>query len=166
MRLWRLGCFLWAGLLIGIDQLSKYWLRTEIVPQPESLITITSFFNLNHAWNYGTAFSLFWSTAESQRWFLIAGTGLISVALMVWLWRTPSKLTAVAVGSILGGALGNIIDRVQHGAVFDFLQFHLADYYWPSFNIADSAIVCGVALLLWESFKQDAQQRKKHHDAQ
>ncbi len=156
------------GLLLALvvfllDQASKYALRVYVVPEAWSLVTVTPFFNLNHAWNYGVSFSLFAGEGDFRRVKLIALALGLTALVGWWLAKTTVWLQAIAYGLIIGGALGNVCDRVIHGAVFDFLQFHLAEYYWPSFNLADSAIFIGVALLLWDSFWGSG---RKHEAAQ
>lgn len=142
-----------AALVFAADQLSKFWLRQYVVPQSWDLVVVTPFFNLNHAWNYGVSFSLFSGEGDWQRAKLILMATALTSLVGWWLHKAATRLQAMSYGLIIGGALGNIIDRLNHGAVFDFLQFHLAEYYWPSFNLADSAIVVGVGLLLWDSWK-------------
>jgi len=143
-----------ASVVFAADQLSKLALRLYLVPDEGSQIFVLPVFNLVHAWNYGVSFSLFAAEGDSRRWILILVMLGISAAVAVALWRSVTRLPALAYGMVLGWALGNVLDRLVHGAVFDFLQFHLAGYYWPSFNLADSAIVAGVGLLLLDSFRQ------------
>lgn len=142
-----------ALLVFGLDQASKLVMLHYVVPESRSLITITPFFNLNHAWNYGVSFSLFAGEGDWRRFKLIALALLITALVAWWLHKAESRLQALGYGMVIGGALGNVCDRLNHGAVFDFLQFHLAGFYWPSFNLADSAIFLGVGLLLWDSWK-------------
>lgn len=140
-----------ALVVFVLDQLSKYLVRTSLVPQEWDKIVVLPVFNINHAWNYGVSFSLMAGEGDLRRWLLIAlALGLCAIVAW-WLKNATTRLEAICYGLILGGAYGNICDRVVHGAVFDFLQFHLDRYYWPSFNLADSAIFVGVALLLWEN---------------
>lgn len=140
-----------AAAVFGADHVSKMVLRQTLVPETWSQVTVLPFFNLVHAWNYGVSFSLLAGDGDLRRWGLVIVMLLISAAVAFWMWRTPNRWVALAYGAVLGGALGNVLDRIVHGAVFDFLQFHLAGYYWPSFNLADSAIVLGVGALLWDS---------------
>ncbi|MFC7693690.1 signal peptidase II [Paeniroseomonas aquatica] len=98
--------------------------------------------------NRGVTFGLLASDHPAGRWLLILLTGTITVALLVWLRRAQNRTQAAALGLIIGGALGNLMDRLRHGAVTDFLDFHAQGYHWPAFNLADSGIVLGVALLL------------------
>ncbi|MCP5933988.1 signal peptidase II, partial [Klebsiella pneumoniae] len=88
------------------------------------------------------------SDHPAGRWLLILLTGAVTAGLLVWLTRVQSRLQAAALGLVIGGALGNLVDRLRHGAVTDFLDFHVQGYHWPAFNLADSGIVLGVALLL------------------
>jgi len=104
--------------------------------------------------NDGVSFGLF-SGGVAPWWTLAALGGAIAAVLSVWLWRAQTKLLAAALGLIVGGALGNIIDRVRHGAVTDFLDFHAAGYHWPAFNFADTAIFCGVGFLLLDSWRSN-----------
>lgn len=141
-----------AAAVFAADQVSKFSMR-GLLPTPQDRLTVLPIFDLVHAWNYGVSFSLFTGTGDLRRFALIAVMLAISAAVTWWLYKTERFLSALAYGLILGGALGNICDRLWHGAVFDFLYFHLAGYGWPAFNLADSAIVCGVGLLLLEGFR-------------
>lgn len=112
---------------------------------PEKSVEVLPVFNLVLSHNRGVSFGLL---AELPWWGLTA-VGLAMVALLsVWLWRTHAKLSGAAIGLIIGGALGNIADRIRWGGVTDFLDFHVGQYHWPAFNFADVAIVSGVGLLL------------------
>lgn len=136
-----------ALLAFTVDQVSK-WLILNHVMAPPQVIPITGFFNLVLGRNTGVSLGLF---GDASPWALIALTLAIVAGLLVWLQRAEHRLTAVSLGLIAGGALGNLIDRLRHGAVTDFLDFYLATYHWPAFNLADVAIVSGVGLLLLES---------------
>ena len=111
-------------------------------------IEITGFFNLVMVWNPGISFGLLGGGADWMRWVLTGLATAVAIGLTVWLRRVDSGLLAVAIGLVIGGAIGNVIDRVRFGAVADFLDFHLFGYHWYAFNIADSAIVIGVAVLV------------------
>ncbi|MEM1400610.1 MAG: signal peptidase II [Pseudomonadota bacterium] len=140
-----------AVIIIIADQITK-WLMLLMVMQPPQIIPVTSFFNLVMVWNRGVSFGMFASSADTMRWGLTGLAVLVSLALIVWLWRCDNRLTALALGGIIGGALGNAIDRVIHGAVYDFLDFHVAGYHWPAFNLADSAITVAAVILVVQSF--------------
>lgn len=92
----------------------------------------------------------------APRWLLVSASLVIVGILLTWMWRSGRLLVASALGLIAGGAIGNIVDRVRFGAVTDFLDFHAGGYHWPAFNLADAAIVCGVALLLLDGLVADS----------
>ncbi len=133
-----------------LDQLTKsvilHW-----VMQPPRVIEVTPFFNLVLGWNRGVSFGMFNTHSENGPLILSAIAAAIVAGLAVWLWRAESRWTALALGLIIGGAIGNVVDRLQYGAVVDFLDFHAFGYHWPAFNVADSAIVLGAAALIGES---------------
>ena len=142
-----------AALVIALDQASKY-VVLQVFAWGD-LLKITSFFDLVRAHNTGAAFSLFANQPGWQRGFFITVASIASVVIIYLLRKdSGSTLAKLALSLILGGALGNLIDRFVHGYVVDFLSFHLGSYYWPAFNIADSAITIGAVLLIWDSFKQ------------
>ncbi|MHB1334139.1 MAG: signal peptidase II [Sulfuriferula sp.] len=142
-----------AALIIALDQLSKYAI-TQIFMLGDYL-TVTPFFDLVRAHNTGAAFSLFADQSGWQRAFFIS-TAVIASVIIIYLLRreSGSVLFKLGLSLILGGALGNLIDRIQHGYVVDFLSFHINQHYWPAFNVADSAIVIGALLLVWDSLKK------------
>lgn len=144
-----------AALVIVLDQLSKWWIVTSVMAPPR-VIPLTSFFNLVLVHNRGVSFGLFGGAPDWLPWALAALAVLISAALAIWLRRAESRLLAAALGLVIGGALGNVVDRVRYGGVVDFLDFHIADYHWPAFNVADSAITVGVGLLLLDALKSPA----------
>jgi signal peptidase II len=142
----------WLGMavtavVIVLDQLSK-WLILDLVMQPPRIIPVTGFFNIVLAWNRGVSFSMFQSGSAAGPWILAAVAVAISLGLGVWLTRQRRLVPALALGLIIGGALGNVVDRLRFGAVVDFLDFHAAGYHFPAFNVADSGITVGVALLI------------------
>jgi signal peptidase II len=114
-------------------------------------IKITDFFSLVYVNNNGISFGMF-NKAENAREIFAFLQGSIATILIIWLWRTKIKHLAVALGLIIGGAFGNVIDRIQNGGVTDFLDFHISSYHWPAFNLADSAIFIGVAIVLFDEF--------------
>lgn len=138
-----------AALVVALDQLTK-WLVLAVVMDPPRVIPVTPFFNLVLTWNRGVSFGMFGGGAVPP-WALTALAAAIVIFLLVWLRRAEEGLTRIAVGLVIGGAIGNVIDRLYHGAVVDFLDVHLAGWHWPAFNVADSAITIGVILLLAES---------------
>ncbi len=144
-----------AAVLVILDQLSKFAITRWIAYG--SGVEITLFFNLVLVHNKGAAFSFLSSAAGWQREFFISIAVVASIWVVFLLRRHPREvLFCFALSLILGGAIGNVIDRVWLGAVIDFLDFHAAGYHWPAFNLADSAITCGAALLIWESLRPRA----------
>ncbi|MEL0111045.1 MAG: signal peptidase II [Rickettsiales bacterium] len=146
----RIG-LLAAGTILILDQLTKWFFR-NVVLDGTRFIEITPFFNLVEVWNRGVSFGLFASDSLWTPILLSALAIAISVVLIVWLKRAETRLLALALGIVIGGAIGNVIDRVIWGHVYDFLDFHIAGYHWPAFNVADSAISIGVVLILIDGF--------------
>ena len=137
----------WAVFLMGADQITKTLILNHY--QLGDSTFITSFFNIVRAHNTGAAFSFLSDAGGWQRW-LFTGIGVAATIFIVWQLRAHpgQKLFSFALSSILGGAVGNVVDRLMHGYVVDFLQFHYAGWYFPSFNLADSAITVGAACLI------------------
>lgn len=141
-----------AGVVIALDQLSKYALVQALAWG--DLVKMTGFFDLVRAHNTGAAFSLFADQPGWQRGFFIVVASIASAVIIYLMHRERGNaLSQLALSLILGGALGNLVDRLIHGYVVDFLSFHLGTYYWPAFNVADSAITLGAILLIWDSLK-------------
>jgi signal peptidase II len=138
-----------AAVVVILDQLSKAavlaFFAGRILGDRE---TVTSFFNLALTYNRGISFGLFNGTAGFNSLVFSVAAAAIVAALIYWLNRAGSPFLAVAIGLIIGGAVGNVIDRVRLGAVVDFLDFHIGSLHWPAFNLADSAICVGVAAML------------------
>ena len=149
-RPWTSGAVLML-LVLGLDQASKWWIVSKIMVPPRE-IALTPFFNIVMVWNRGITFGLFGGAPEAGRWILVGLSLVIVAVLAFWMVRTARSWVAIALGSVIGGAIGNIIDRLHYGAVADFLDFHYAGWHWPAFNIADSAIVIGVGVLMLDAF--------------
>lgn len=141
-------------IVIVIDLGTKYLASHNLTyGQP---VEILPFFNLTLLHNYGAAFSFLSNSNTTWQVIVLSGIALIvAIVILVWLARLPKNknLTACALSLILGGALGNVYDRMIHGYVVDFLDFHINNYHWPAFNIADSAICIGAVILILMSFK-------------
>jgi signal peptidase II len=153
-----------ATVVLLLDQLSKYALTQSLADG--RMVEVTSFFNLVLVHNSGAAFSFLASAAGWQRAFFIGIALVASVWIVLLLRRHPREmLFCFALSLILGGALGNVIDRIWLGAVIDFLDFHAAGWHWPAFNVADSAITCGAALLVWDSLRPAAKRDVKRDQA-
>lgn len=148
-----------AASVAALDQLAK-WLLINRVMVPPHTVRVTPFFDLVLSWNPGISFGLFRDNPEIGGWLFIAVAGLITLTLVVWLARVERGFLMLAIGFIIGGAVGNIIDRLRFGAVIDFLYFHLGEYGFPAFNVADSAITVGVALILMDSLFGEGRSRK------
>ena len=144
----------WLGLamlIVALDLWTKHLATANLeLYRP---VPLTSWFNLTLAHNSGAAFSLLADSAGWQRWFFIGVGGIICIVILVWMWRLPlhARTLPTALMLLLGGAIGNLVDRIRLGYVVDFIDLHVGGWHWPAFNIADSAIVVGVALLLIES---------------
>ncbi|CUW41498.1 Lipoprotein signal peptidase lspA [Magnetospirillum sp. XM-1] len=149
-----------ATLIIVLDQLSKYWI-IEKVMRPEGVegtpfysatrIEVLPVFDLVMAWNRGVSFGIGNNSGEWNALILSALAMVICAAMTFWLAKAETLLVQVALGGIIGGALGNVIDRARFGAVADFLDVHVAGYHWPAFNVADSAITVGAVFLVVDS---------------
>ena len=137
-----------ALLVLAADQASKWWVR-EVLDLPDvGSIAVLPVLNLTMVWNRGVTFGLLNSFGAWSAPILVAGALGIVVALGIWLRRAERRLVAGALGAIAGGAVGNVIDRIRFGAVVDFIHAHAWGWSWYVFNVADAAIVCGVAALL------------------
>jgi len=143
-----------AVVVALLDQASKLWILGLMLPrQPgQQIIELLPFFNLVLVWNRGVSFGLF--NNPDSPWNALALT-LVAAAivggLVVWLRRATHGLIVFAIGLVIGGAIGNVVDRLRFGAVVDFLDVHAGAWHWPAFNVADSAICIGVALMLIDS---------------
>ena len=142
------GWLLVSALIVILDLWTK-----DIATQSLTLyrpVELTSWLNMTLAHNYGAAFSFLNDAGGWQRWLFTGLALVVTVVLVVWLFRLTAreKLTAAALALIIGGAVGNLVDRVNHGYVVDFIDVYYRDWHWPAFNVADSAITCGVILLL------------------
>ncbi len=141
-----------AAIVIVLDQLSKVWITNHFA-YGESLVVL-SVFNLVLLHNTGAAFSFLHDAGGMQRW-LFSFIAIAASVWIIWLLRKHAAQTlfALALSLILGGALGNLIDRIVYGYVVDFLHFHWDEHYFPAFNVADSAITCGALLMILDSLK-------------
>ena len=150
----RFGLIAAAGALIA-DQASKLWLLYVFDIGRRGMVQVTPFFDLVLAWNTGISYGWLQDMGTTGQTLLLAGKALAVVLLAVWMARSQTRLAVIALGLIIGGAIGNAIDRIAYGAVVDFALFHIAvagkTYSWYVFNLADAAIVAGVAALLYDS---------------
>lgn len=141
-----------ALVVTALDQASKYWVLNILHLQDRPPVQVLPFFQLTMVWNPGVSFGLLRSDSPAGRWLLVAFALAVVVALAIWTRGVRRITPAVALGLVMGGAIGNnLIDRIRLGAVADFLDFHVLAFPWV-FNLADSAITVGVVLLLLDSF--------------
>lgn len=148
---WR---WLWlSAVFLILDQITKYWVAGQFELYESR--PITGFFNLVYVHNHGAAWSFLSDAGGWQRWLFSALAIVVSGVLLWWLKKTTpnQKIAACGYALILSGAIGNVLDRIIHGYVIDFLDFYLGTYHWPAFNVADSAICVGAALLVIDSFR-------------
>jgi signal peptidase II len=133
-----------SAVVIGLDQLTKAWVLARL-PEFQAIPVIDGFWNWYRTYNTGAAFSFLSDAGGWQHYFFVLLAVGVCGLLGVWLSRTPRGdwKTALPFALVIGGALGNVIDRLVHGHVIDFVQWYWRDHYWPAFNVADAAIVCG-----------------------
>ena len=150
-RITRFGWFAYAvgAMVIIADQLSKAWVLGPFDLPARGTVDVLPILRLTMVWNHGISFGILNGYGEIVRWMLVAAAVLTSAVLAIWARRSDRILLALAQGVIMGGALGNVIDRVRFGAVTDFIDVTPMHFPWV-FNVADSAINIGVALLLWD----------------
>jgi signal peptidase II len=145
-----------AVVTVALDQASKLWLLNVLDIARHGAVRVTPFFDLVLAWNIGISFGWLQNDSQAAQLALMAVKALAVVALAIWMARSQTRLATIALGLIIGGAIGNGIDRLAYGAVVDFALFHIEiggnTFNWYVFNLADAAIVAGVAALLYDSF--------------
>lgn len=146
LSLTQLG-LLFALLLLVVDQITKNLIVLFLY---EGQKEILPFFNLVHVWNRGISFGIF-NSDHSGAWMLAVMALIITAFFVIWLRKVDHRPLALAIGAVIGGAIGNLIDRVRFGAVVDFLDFHAFGWHYPAFNVADSAIVLGIAFIVLDS---------------
>lgn len=151
-----IGPHLWLGVGIAalvfiVDLASKLWVLDGLALEATGPIRILPWLDFVLVWNRGVSYGLFQQDSDLGRWLLVGVTIVATVALATWMARTTSRLSAVALGFVVGGAVGNGVDRVVYGAVVDFVHFHVADFSWYVFNVADAAIVVGAALIVLDA---------------
>jgi lipoprotein signal peptidase len=138
-------------MALGVDQASKLWALEALWPPYSQGLVVLPVLNLRLGFNTGVTFGMFRDSAADAVWVLVLIKFGVVAFLARWLWRTKLRAEALGLGLVIGGALGNILDRVRIGAVVDFVDAHAGGWHWPTFNMADVAIVCGVGLLVASS---------------
>jgi signal peptidase II len=139
-------------VLFLADQLFKYWILEGLNLPEVGSIPLLPFFSLTMVWNPGISMGMFRADTDLGRWMLVGFTALVALLVAVWLWREKSRINAIPLAMILGGALGNIVDRIRFGAVADFFHIHVGSWSFYVFNVADAAITLGVIALLIAPF--------------
>jgi signal peptidase II len=150
MRRWGLIA---AIVALVTDQTSKAWALEALWPPYGAGLTLLPVLNLRLGFNTGVTFGMFAESAAGAVWLLVLVKLAVIAFLAHWLWRSALRLECTALGLIIGGALGSIADRLRLGAVIDFIDAHYAGWHWPTFNMADVAIVCGVTTLILVSLR-------------
>lgn len=146
--------------VIAADQLSKYWVLNVFLAD-QAGVRFGEYFNVVRAWNTGVSFSMLNNYGKGGAIALsVLAIGIVAM-LLYWLKSEKNKLIQAALGLIMGGALGNVIDRVFYGAVFDFLDFHIADSHWPAFNVADSCICIGATIIVLQAVVAQFKNKEK-----
>jgi signal peptidase II len=150
-------------VVVALDQLSKWQVVRSLSAQVAEVVQgveVTGFFNLVLVCNTGISFGLLPGDSAVKAWLLSAFALAVVVGLLIWVRSKDSQLLMAGCGLVVGGALGNVVDRVRIGCVIDFIDLHAAGWHWPAFNLADSAITVGVALLLVHGLFFDVQESK------
>jgi len=143
--------YLLAAVVFVADQLSKYWIIHTVDLESVGTIPVLPFFSLTWVQNYGVSMGMLQAASDTGRWLLVGVTAIISIVVAVWITREKHVWDRLALGLILGGALGNIVDRIRFGYVVDFVHLHAGQWSFYVFNVADAAISAGVAILLWRA---------------
>lgn len=156
LRDWRGWLLALSALIVALDRLTKHWVGKHIA-EGNDIVIVPHYFAISHVMNPGAAFSMFTDSPHPARtrWLLTAFSLIAAIVVLVVLIRIGRRLslTAVSMALVLGGAIGNVWDRIAYGTVVDFLEVHIVRYHWPDFNLADSAIVIGGILLLIDSIR-------------
>lgn len=156
MKVTKLGwsAYLIAAAAVALDQASKFWILNVFDLPLKGSVAVGGPFHLTMVWNRGVSFGLLRADADLTRWALAAFSIVVSIFLALWARKADRKLTAAALGLVMGGAIGNVIDRIRFGAVADFLDFSRLWFPWI-FNIADAAITVGIVILLIDMLLQE-----------
>lgn len=153
--------FVLAVVIVVADQTLKYWILQVLRLQEGETVPLFGPLRLTGVWNHGVSFGFLQARHDLVRWLLVGFSIVVAIVLAFWVRTTQRPLFAVAVGLVMGGAVGNVIDRIRFGAVADFIDASQLYFRWI-FNIADSAITIGICLLLLDMLQQDGQERAAH----
>lgn len=146
-------------LALILDQVTK-WVAYDYLWNPSVYIRLTSFLNLTPVENRGVSFGLFESEGNLGVWIISAFSLIIAIGLVFWMIRSKRRWVVVGLGLIIGGALGNVIDRLRLGWVIDFIDFHVANWHWPAFNFADATITIGVLVMFIDGLSKPSKMSK------
>lgn len=149
---------------VALDQASKLWLLFGYDLPLREPVTLAPVLDLMVVWNRGISYGLFQQYSAAGRWALVALSIVAALGLSLWITRTSSRFLAAALALVAGGAVGNAVDRIAYGAVFDFIHFHLGGWSWYVFNVADAAIVAGVVGLLYDGFVLERRRGRESGD--
>jgi len=145
--------YLTAALVLLVDQISKYWIITLLQLPQRGQIELLSILNFTWVENRGVSLGMLTASSDTQRWLLVALTSAISLGVAIWIWRERKAQDVFALGLVLGGAIGNLSDRVRYGYVADFIDLHIGNFQpFLVFNVADAAITIGVVILVLRAF--------------
>jgi signal peptidase II len=150
------GAYLLAAVVVALDQASKFWILQVFDLPLKSTVPVAGPFHLTMVWNRGVSFGLLRADVDLTRWALAAFSIIVSLVLAMWVRNASRRLSAVALGMVIGGAIGNVVDRIRFGAVADFIDVSRLWFPWI-FNVADAAISVGIALLLLDMLLHDRQ---------
>ena len=145
-------------LSLAADLVSKFFIDTKFVV--DEYVAVNDYFNLVKVWNTGVSFSMFNSYGDLGSYILIGMALAVCCGLLCWMYHETDRIRIVCLGLIIGGALGNVLDRMRYGAVMDFLDFHFATYHWPAFNLADTFICVGAAVLILLEIRDNRRKKK------
>lgn len=159
----RLGTIV-ALVTLALDQASKLWLLFVFDLPLREPVRLAPFVDLVVVWNRGVSYGLFQQSSDLGRWLLVGLSIAAAIGLSIWIARAQGRVLAVSLALIVGGAIGNAIDRVAYGAVFDFVHLHAGTWSWYVFNVADAAIVAGVAGLMYDSLVLDRARARQATD--
>ncbi len=149
----RVRAYIAAAIIFAADQLTKFWVLGPLNLREVGQIPILPIFDFTYTENRGTAFGLFAAGSDTARWVLVAITAAIAAIVAVWIWREKQRADQLTLSLVLGGALGNILDRSRHGYVVDFADLHFGNFRpFLVFNVGDAAISIGVVILLLRAF--------------
>jgi signal peptidase II len=150
-----------AVVVMLVDQVTKLYLLYPYDLPVREPVRLAPFLDLMVVWNRGISYGLFQQDGDLGRWLLVGVSLIAALALGAWITKARSLVLALSLGLVAGGAVGNAIDRIAHGAVFDFIHIHAMSFSWYVFNVADAAIVAGVVGLLYDSFVLEGRRAKK-----